>query len=138
MLLGRGMYEEWAAYWPTSDIEPFATFINGVPEVRGRLARTGRRLGTSHGGHRRSGRASSPSLKQTDGASIGMHGSITLAQSLLRAGLVDELRLVIAPATAGSGQRLFERDELRRWDAARLAKVSPSGELVLHYRRRTD
>ncbi len=30
VLLGRGMYEEWAAYWPTSDIEPFATFINGV------------------------------------------------------------------------------------------------------------
>ena len=60
-----------------------------------------------------------------------------MAQSLLRAGLVDELRLVIAPATVGSGRRLFEDDELRRWELV-TTEGSPSGELLLHYRRRTD
>jgi dihydrofolate reductase len=60
-----------------------------------------------------------------------------LAQLLLRAGLVDELRLVIAPATIGSGRRLFEHDDLRRWDLV-TSEASPSGELLLHYRRRTD
>ena len=30
VLLGRSSYDEWAGFWPTSDIEPFATFINGV------------------------------------------------------------------------------------------------------------
>ena len=30
VLLGRRTYDEWSAYWPNSDIEPFATFINGV------------------------------------------------------------------------------------------------------------
>ena len=30
VLLGHQMYDEWAGYWPTSDVEPFATFINGV------------------------------------------------------------------------------------------------------------
>ena len=30
VVLGRRSYEEWARYWPGSDIEPFATFINGV------------------------------------------------------------------------------------------------------------
>ena len=30
MILGRRTYNDWAAFWPTSDIEPFATFINGV------------------------------------------------------------------------------------------------------------
>lgn len=30
VILGRRTYEEWAEYWPGSDIEPFATFINGV------------------------------------------------------------------------------------------------------------
>jgi hypothetical protein len=30
VILGRRSYEEWAGFWPGSDIEPFATFINGV------------------------------------------------------------------------------------------------------------
>src|ERR1700692_4840165 len=30
VLLGRRTYDDWAAYWPTSDNEPFASFINGV------------------------------------------------------------------------------------------------------------
>lgn len=30
VLLGRRTYDDWAGFWPTSDIEPFASFINGV------------------------------------------------------------------------------------------------------------
>ena len=30
VILGRRSYDEWAEFWPGSDIEPFATFINGV------------------------------------------------------------------------------------------------------------
>ena len=30
VILGRRSYDEWAPYWPSSEIEPFATFINGV------------------------------------------------------------------------------------------------------------
>ena len=30
VLLGRRTYDDWAEFWPTSDIEPFAGFINGV------------------------------------------------------------------------------------------------------------
>src|SRR5690242_16979736 len=30
VLLGRHMYDEWARYWPASDEQPFADFINGV------------------------------------------------------------------------------------------------------------
>jgi len=32
VLLGRGTYDYWAGYWPTSDVEPFASFINGTPK----------------------------------------------------------------------------------------------------------
>ena len=32
LLMGRVLYEEWAAYWPDSDDEPFASFINGTPK----------------------------------------------------------------------------------------------------------
>jgi dihydrofolate reductase len=30
VILGRRSYTEWAQFWPGSQIEPFATFINGV------------------------------------------------------------------------------------------------------------
>ena len=30
VILGRRSFDEWAGYWPDSDIEPFTTFINGV------------------------------------------------------------------------------------------------------------
>jgi dihydrofolate reductase len=30
VILGRRSYTEWAGFWPSSQIEPFATFINGV------------------------------------------------------------------------------------------------------------
>jgi hypothetical protein len=41
VILGRRSYEEWAEFWPGSDIEPFATFINGAPRrLAGDPART--------------------------------------------------------------------------------------------------
>ena len=30
ILLGRGTYDYWADYWPTSDVQPFADFVNGT------------------------------------------------------------------------------------------------------------
>lgn len=48
-------------------------------------------------------------------------------QSMLREGLLDELRLTVFPAIAGRGRRLFERDG----DAIQLdlqsAKSTPTG-----------
>jgi dihydrofolate reductase len=32
MLLGRVTYEEWAGYWPTSNVKRFADHINSVPK----------------------------------------------------------------------------------------------------------
>ena len=32
VILGRRSYDEWAGFWPGSDIEPFASFINAVPK----------------------------------------------------------------------------------------------------------
>ncbi|MFI6377386.1 dihydrofolate reductase family protein [Streptomyces sp. NPDC050546] len=46
-------------------------------------------------------------LKRLPGREIQIHGCARLAQSLLAAGLVDTLRLVIAPVVVGQGRRLF-------------------------------
>ncbi len=95
VLLGRRTYDDWAGFWPTSGIEPFASFINGVQKfvvtstpleqewtptvvVEGSIGDF------------------VTELKQQPGGDIGIHGSISLTQSLLEASLVDELRVVIA------------------------------------------
>lgn len=47
-------------------------------------------------------------LKQQLGAGIITTGSITVVRTLLRAGLVDELSLLVHPIVVGTGRRLFE------------------------------
>jgi riboflavin biosynthesis pyrimidine reductase len=47
-------------------------------------------------------------LKQQRGGDVGVHASISVAQALLAADVVDELRLVIAPTIAGRGRRLLD------------------------------
>jgi dihydrofolate reductase len=47
-------------------------------------------------------------LKQQQGQDIGMSGSGTLVQFLLRHNLIDELNLLVYPVVLGRGKRLFE------------------------------
>ena len=49
-------------------------------------------------------------LKAGPGAAITVVGSTRLTRTLLRAGLVDELSLLVHPIVVGAGQRLFEQD----------------------------
>ena len=134
VLLGRGTYDYWSDYWPTSDVEPFADFINTTPKH----VFTSRPL---TGGWDRSVEVEIPvaayveQLKSQPGGDIGVHGSITLAQSLLAADLVDRLELVIVPTLAGAGRRLFGgRAEPIRLALTR-AESSPTGCVFLTYER---
>jgi dihydrofolate reductase len=134
VLMGRGTYDYWVGYWPTSDVEPFASFINGVRKHVVSSSEPTEQWANST-------LVSAPvdgyveALKDQPGRDIGIHGSIRLARSLLRARLVDELRLVVAPAIAGHGERLFaDDDELDRLELIDSDR-SPKGTLFLHYRR---
>lgn len=49
-------------------------------------------------------------LKETTGSNILTTGSTSLVRTMLRAGLVDELDLMVHPIVVGHGTRLFEAE----------------------------
>jgi dihydrofolate reductase len=132
VILGRRSYDEWAQYWPGSDIEPFASFINSVAKyvatssplehewtnttaIDGDLAEFVRKL------------------KAQSGADIGIHASLSVCRALLTADVVDELRLVVGPKIAGSGQRLLDGMPSIELETIR-GERTPSGHLLADYR----
>jgi dihydrofolate reductase len=135
VILGRRSYEEWAAFWPSSDIEPFATFINGVAKYVATSAPLEREWATTtviDGDLVEFVRE----LKDQSGRDIGVHASISVVQALLAAGVVDELRLAIAPVVVGSGRRLLDGLPSMRLEPIR-SLTSPSGYLLVDYRGST-
>ena len=132
VLLGRRSYDAWSEFWPDSQIQPFSAFINGVAKYVATstpLARKWAHATPIDGGLVEFVR----DLKGRPGSDVGVHASITVAQTLLAAGLVDELRLVIAPTIAGSGRRLLEGLPPIRLDSIGTV-TSPSGHLLAGYR----
>jgi dihydrofolate reductase len=131
VLLGRRTYDDWADFWPNSDIEPFASFINGVQK----FVVTSTPLEPQWASSSVVGNDLEQfvtELKHQPGGDIGVHGSISVAQTLLAAGLVDELRLVIAPAIHTQGRRLFDKGRPQRLSPTR-SVTSPKGYLLVDF-----
>ena len=131
VLLGRRTYDDWAAFWPAGDYEPFASFINGVEKfvvTSTTPAQTWVNTTVIDGGFLEF----VSDLKRRTGGDIGVHGSIALVQSLLQQDLVDELRLVIAPAVQMHGRKLFDRGLSRRLTLTRHV-TAPSGYLLIDF-----
>jgi len=73
-------------------------------------------------------------LKDQPGSAILVNGSISLARTLLRAGLVDELHLLIHPTVVGRGERLFEADGPQIPLEVASSEVLSRGVLSVRYR----
>src|SRR4051812_48517586 len=107
VVLGRRSYDEWVEFWPTSDMEPFASFINGAAKYVATstpLALPWANTTVIEGDLV----AFVRELKSQPGGDIGVHASISVAQALLAGGLVDEVKLTVAPTIAGQGRRLLD------------------------------
>jgi dihydrofolate reductase len=135
VLLGRRTHDEWSRYWPTSDEQPFADFINAVPKyVVTSTPLTGDWLNTQA--------IAGPlaevvaDVKGRADGDVGVHASITLAKSLLAEDLVDELCLAVGRVLDPVGPRLFDGlPDLRELELVEAASTS-SGSLWLRYRVR--
>lgn len=105
-LFGRRTYLNFARDWPKMTEHPSAAILNGLPKyVASRsLTKADWNPTTILSGDIP---AQVAELKQQPGRELQIHGSARLGQSLLAAGLIDELRLAIAPVVVGTGRRLF-------------------------------
>ena len=112
MLMGRVLYEEWAAYWPEHADQPFGDVMN---ETKKYVVSSSLHSAEWQNTELIKGDAAAPrlaDLKAEDGGDITMSGSATTVRWLLREGLLDELNLLVHPIAVGSGlARLFPPDE---------------------------
>jgi dihydrofolate reductase len=140
MLMGRVLYEEWAAFWPNQDPDenPFAARMNGVRKyvVSTTLEEP---LGWQNSTLIGDNVAEEISrLKEQPGKDISISGSGTLVQSLLRDDLIDELRLMIHPIVVGSGKRHFADEGDSKPLELVGSKTFGTGVLYLTYRPARD
>jgi dihydrofolate reductase len=108
MLLGRQTFEEFASFWPEQGPEvPASEFINGTQKivVSNTLKQVDWQPTTIVSGDVN---GQLTALKDQPGKDISITGSGTLVRSLLRDGVLDELRLLVHPIVVGKGQRLFD------------------------------
>jgi len=107
-LLGRRTYEIFAEYWPkVTDVDDLvASRLNGLPKY---VVSTRLRSADWHNSSIVKGNipAEVARLKEIPGRELQVHGSGTLAQTLLENDLVDEWRLLVFPVIVGAGRRLF-------------------------------
>jgi dihydrofolate reductase len=108
LLVGRKTFTDFRGYWPrqTDDPTGVTDYLNRVakfvvsstmtePEWKNSTVLSGDPV------------AQTKALKTQPGKDIVLTGSITLAHTLMAAGLVDEYRLFVYPAVQGRGRRLF-------------------------------
>ena len=129
-LMGRVLYDEWAGFWPNSD-DDFATFFNNHPKyvVSNSLEQADWNNTTIVSGDVRQRLRE---LKDATDGDLVISGSATLVRSLLRDGLLDELRVLVHPIVVGRGGRLFEDDTPRALELAG-HEIFSTGVLNLTY-----
>ncbi|AQZ69022.1 Dihydrofolate reductase [[Actinomadura] parvosata subsp. kistnae] len=134
LLLGRRTYEAFARDWPkiTDPADPYAGRMNALPKyvVSNTLTEGAWHPTTVVGGDPVQAVAG---LKARPGRELQIHGSGRLGDTLLAAGLVDVLRLVIAPTVLRAGRRLLSG--AGGTSGLRLVRheATPSGLVLLEY-----
>jgi dihydrofolate reductase len=114
VLLGRVNYQGFLGYWPQVKDDPRASpndvaisrWLDDVPKVV--FSHTLREVKWKNARLARGSAADEvAALKREPGKDIIIQNSTRLAQSLLAAGLVDELQVMVVPVVLGNGRALF-------------------------------
>jgi len=107
-LLGRKTYQIFANYWPkvTDPNNPIAGPLNNLPKYV--ASKTLKRVEWNNSKLLKGNIVPAiKKLKAAEGKDLQVHGSSGLLQTLLKAQLIDEFRIVTFPVVLGKGKRLF-------------------------------
>ena len=119
LVLGRVTYQMFKGYWPgvvkEGDERVFADKFNGLSKIVFSTTLDRAPWGTWPEARvvHRSPSEEVAELKERPGKHMFLSGSPSIVQPLLRANLIDELRLVVCPVVLGSGKKLFDRAPAR-------------------------
>lgn len=134
LLFGRRTYEAFARDWPKiiDPADPYAERMNALPKyvVSNTLTK-----GTWHPTTVLNGNAAQAlaALKARPGRELQIHGSARLADALLAAGLVDTIRLAVAPTLLRTGRRLVTGPGATSGLRLVHHEATPNGLLLLEY-----
>ena len=110
MILGANTYTQSKGYWPYADDQgEYGEKLNNLTKF---VASS--RLDDAPWGDfpaatvTRDPVTTIQELKEQSGKDIWLWGSLTLMHSLLEAGVVDEVRMLVCPVSRGRGRRIFE------------------------------
>lgn len=137
ILMGEVTYQGFVTFWPTAttDIAPIADTLNATAKIVFSQKLDRAPWGEWDEAQVVKTRAEDEvaKLKQQPGKNIVIWGSISLAQSLIKAGLIDEYHLQVCPVALGTGRHLFPdhigMHEMRLLDS----KVYENGLVSLIY-----
>ncbi|MDP3949280.1 dihydrofolate reductase family protein [Microbacterium sp.] len=133
LLLGRRTYEAFARDWPhIPEPDPFTARMNALPKyvVSNTLGSGAWNPATVLGGDPIE---SVTSLRSRPGGELQIHGSSRLGSALLSAGLVDSLRLAVAPVIIGQGRRLLPHPSTDTGLRLMRHEAMKTGLIVLEY-----
>ena len=136
LLMGRVTYEGMSAYWPNQPGgTPMVDYINSVPKFV--VSTTLEKLLEWNNSTLIDGNEFAEEiaeLKRQSGKDITILGSAALVRSLLREGLLDELRLMVHSIVLGGGKRLFDGGDDRKPLELVDSRTFKTGVLFLTYR----
>ena len=132
LVFGRVTYEGMKAYWTSAEEEgETKAFMNALPKLVASRSLTGSDWNNTMVTADIAGEIAR--RKAEAGKDIYVFGSAELTESLLAAGLVDEIMIAIAPVTIGQGTPLFKPNaEKRRYELI-AARPLKNGTVILHY-----
>lgn len=136
ILLGANTYKMFVDFWPaaTTDQEPVADALNATPKIV-----FSEKLKQAPWGKWDAAKIVNTDavteikrLKTLPGKDMVLWGSISLAQSLLKENVIDEIQLRVCPVALGKGRELFPKNEskLKLIDT----KTYAAGVVLMTYR----
>ena len=133
LLMGQKTFHGFADMWPTQQ-GPAADRINSMPKYV--ASRTLKEPLTWNATLIKGDVAEEiRTLKHEPGKSMLQYGVGELTATMLKAGLVDELRILLHPFTFGQGPHIFERTGVNTLELLD-TKTFKSGTVALHYQPR--